>query len=213
MDLKKIQAGTGVIFFVFVLLHLLNTYVAAFGPAAYNTTQQALRIVYQFPPVEALLLAALLVHIVVGLVRLKVEPKRTLTTRARWHRYAGVFLLIVIGGHIAAVRGPSWLLDIYPGFHGLAFSVAAVPAYFFPYYFLLALAGFYHAFNGVGIAASRLGFAAKVSNRTLTTVTAVAAGLGLLTLLALAGTWHELGDLYAGEFAQLALEIVGESAP
>ena len=132
MDLKKIQAGTGVVLFIFVLMHLVNTYLAALGPQVYDSTQQILRGIYQFPPVEALLLSALLVHVIVGLVRIKLEPKRTLTTRARWHRYAGVFMLVVIGGHIAAVRGPSWFLDIYPGFHGLAFSIEAVPGYFFP---------------------------------------------------------------------------------
>ena len=64
------------------------------------------------------------------------------------HRYAGFFLLVFIGGHIVAVRGASWFYDVYPGFEGLAFSIAAVPGYFYPYYFLLAVAGFYHGING-----------------------------------------------------------------
>ena len=132
MSLKQIQAATGLLFLLFVSLHLINTYLAALGPAVYDSAQSVLRNFYHFPPVEALVLAALVVHIVVGLVRIKVEPKRVLTPRARLHRYAGFFLLVVIGGHIAAVRGPSLLLDIYPGFHGLAFSISAVPWYFLP---------------------------------------------------------------------------------
>ena len=66
--------------------------------------------------------------------------------------------MLVMAGHIAAVRGPSWLLDIYPGFLGLSFSVE-----FAPYYFLLALAGFYHGLNGLGIGLSRLGISMRIS--------------------------------------------------
>ena len=44
----------------------------------------------------------------------------------------------------------------------LAFSVAAVPAYFYPYYFLLGTAGFYHALNGLSIALPRLGLSFRL---------------------------------------------------
>ena len=213
MTAKQLQAASGLVFFLFLLLHLANTYLAALGPVAYDSVQQALRIVYQFPPVEALLLSALMVHIVVGLIRIRVEPKRILTQRARLHRYAGFFLLIVIGGHVAAVRGPSWFLDIFPGFHGLAFSISAIPWYFLPYYFLLSVAGFYHGVNGLSIASGRLGIGFGLSSRGLNGLTAVAIGLTFATLAALSGAWHALGDLTQGEFAQLALEILGESAP
>ena len=76
------------------------------------------------------MLTALVVHVVVGVARIVVEPKRTLSTRGRVHRYAGVFLLVVIVGHVLAVRGPSWFFDVYPGFAGLAFSVDYLPGFF-----------------------------------------------------------------------------------
>ncbi|MEM7099461.1 MAG: hypothetical protein AAF541_14450 [Pseudomonadota bacterium] len=212
-DLKKLQAWSGIVFFVFVVLHLINTWLGALGPEVYNGVQQLLRVIYQFPPIEALVLAAGLVHIIVGLVRIKIEPKRELTLRARMHRYAGLFLALVIAGHVTAVRGPSMFLDIYPGFHGLAFSVDAVPMYFFPYYFLLAVAGFYHGLNGFSIAMSRVGGRFRISNHRIASFTAIAAVLSLATLLALAGTWHDLGNVYDNDFARLALEIIGESAP
>ena len=150
--LKQIQAATGLLFAAFLGLHLINTWLAALGPAIYDGLQGALRAIYQFAPIEALLLAALSVHLVVGLLRLVTEPKRVLNRRARWHRYAGFFLLVFIGGHILAVRGASWFYDVYPGFAGLAFSLEAVPGYFYPYYFLLGVAGFYHGLNGAFIA-------------------------------------------------------------
>ena len=211
--LKQVQAVTGLIFAVFVVVHLMNTWLAGISAERYDAAQQALRQLYQFAPVEALLLSALAVHIVVGLMRWRSDPGRGTSLRARWHRYAGVFLLIVIGGHIFAVRGPSWFADIYPGFAGLAFSLDYVPGYFYPYYFLLGLAGFYHMANGTGIALARLGVRAHLSGRILWSGTALAAGLGMLSLLGMGGVLYDVGDPTDSEFGQLALRIVHEYFP
>jgi succinate dehydrogenase/fumarate reductase cytochrome b subunit len=169
--LKQIQAGTGLLFAVFLTLHLVNTWLASLGPAAYDAAQGILRQFYQFAPFEAMFLAALMVHLISGVLRIFSEPKRTLSHRARWHRYAGLFLLVFIGGHILAVRGSSIFYDVYPGFAGLAFSIEVAPGYFYPYYFLLALAGLYHGLNGIGIAAARLGAVQLVSGRLLNRAT------------------------------------------
>jgi succinate dehydrogenase/fumarate reductase cytochrome b subunit len=211
--LKKLQAATGLVFAVFVALHLLNTWLAALGPGAYNGVQAVLRGIYQFPPVEALLLAALAVHVVVGVMRMLREPRRVLSLRARLHRYAGFFLTLVIVGHILAVRGSSWFFDVYPGFAGLAFSVAAVPAYFYPYYFLLGVAGFYHAANGSSIAAARLGWSLRLSNRRLGMGTALAAVGMSAALLGFGGWLFEVADPWQSEFAVLVLELVDERTP
>lgn len=211
--LKKIQAATGLLFAAFVALHLFNTWLAALGPEAYNGVQVLLRSVYQFPPLEALLLAALAVHVVVGVMRIVREPKRVLNLRARLHRYAGFFLMLVIVGHILAVRGSSWFFDVYPGFAGLAFSVAAVPGSFYPYYFLLGVAGFYHAANGSSIAAARLGWSLHLSNSRLGIGTALAAVGMSAALLGFGGWLFEVGDPWQSDFAALALELVGERAP
>ena len=173
--LKQLQAGSGAVFSVFVIVHLLNTWLAAFGPGVYDGAQSALRAVYQLAPIEALLLAALAVHIVVGVMRIRREPKRQLTARAKWHRYAGFFLLAVIVGHILAVRGSSWFYDVYPGFAGVSFSLNFLPGVFFPYYFLLAVGGLYHALNGLSIALPRLGVRFRVSHSSLAAVTVVGA--------------------------------------
>lgn len=206
---KSVQAVSGLLFGVFVALHLFNTWLAALGPGIYDGVQSALRTLYQAVAVEALLLAALVVHIIAGVTRIIIEPKRSLSLRARVHRYAGFFLLVFIGGHIMAVRGASWFYEVYPGFEGLAFSIAAVPGYFYPYYFLLAVAGFYHGINGAGIALGRLGGSLRLPNRSLGALTACAAGLTLLALLGLGGVFFDVGDVYASDFARLATEITG----
>ena len=207
--LKQIQAVTGVVFFVFLILHLTNTWLAAAGPAVYDGVQATLRAVYQLAVVEALLLAALAVHLVVGIMRIVTEPRRTLSLRARLHRYAGFFLALVIVGHILAVRGSSWFYDVYPQFAGLAFSIEYVPAYFFPYYFLLGVAGFYHAVNGFGIAMGRLGWALPISNRALTGANMASVALMTAALLGLGGYLFDVGVPSDSEFAHLAREIFG----
>jgi succinate dehydrogenase/fumarate reductase cytochrome b subunit len=208
--LKQLQAGTGMVFGIFVALHLVNTWLAAFGAQTYDGVQSVLRSVYQFAPVEALLLAAMVVHIVVGIMRIVQEPKRHLTMRAKLHRYAGFFLLLVITGHIAAVRGPSWFFDIYPEFAGLAFSINAVPGYFYPYYFLLGLTGFYHALNGSSIAIGRLGGTMRLQTKQLRWASGGASLLLIAALLGLGGVWFDVGDTSESAFAQLALELLGE---
>lgn len=205
--LKKIQAASGMVFALFLAVHLLNTWMASVGAGAYDSVQQVLRQVYQFAPIEALILAALAVHIVVGITRIVTEPSRQLSLRARLHRYAGYFLMVFIGGHILAVRGSSWFYDVYPGFEGLAFSIDAVPGYFYPYYFLLALAGLYHGLNGSGIAAARLGWRLRVSSVVLQRVTAGGSLLTVLALLGFGGWFFEVGNVYESAFALLALEI------
>ena len=208
--LKSIQAVTGLTFAAFLSLHLANTWLASLGPGVYDGVQGALRVLYQFAPFEALLLAALAVHVLSGVLRILTEPKRTLSTRARWHRYAGFFLLVVIGGHIFAVRGASWFYGIYPGFDGLAFSISAVPGYFYPYYFLLAVAGLFHGLNGAAIALTRLGRPVQLGQATLQRATAAGALLTVLALGGFGGWYYDVGDVRSSEFAVLTTRIAGE---
>lgn len=219
--LKKLQAITGLIFATFVAVHLLNTWLAGLGPAAYDGVQVALRQVYQFIFVEVLILSALLVHVVAGVMRLVKEPKRTLTIRARVHRYAGFFLMLVILGHILAVRGSSMFFDVYPGFAGLAFSIEFLPGFFYPYYLLLGVAGFYHALNGSGIALQRLrgrlgglGWRFVLPQRRLALASSVAALVMVVSLLGFGGVWFDVGDVASSDFARLAKELLGvETTP
>jgi succinate dehydrogenase/fumarate reductase cytochrome b subunit len=208
--LKQIQAVTGLIFAVFLALHLTNTWLAALGAGTYDGVQAVLRALYQFAPVEALLLAALAVHLVSGVLRLVTEPRRTLTRRARLHRYAGFFLLVVIGGHLLAVRGSSFFYGVHPEFAGLAFSIDAVPGYFYPYYFLLGLAGLYHGLNGVSIAAGRLGWRLPLDGAVLTRATVAGGALTLLALGGFGGWFFDVGAVAESPFAELTMGIARE---
>lgn len=209
-SLARLQAATGIVLAIFVTLHLLNLLVAIVGPGAYDGFQAAVRPVYQFPLVEALILGSIAVHLVVAITRFLRDPRKVRQGRFRWHRYSGVFLMLVIVGHVAAVRGPSWFADIYPGAQGLAFTLNAYPAYFYPYYFLLACAGFYHALQGTSVAAARFNKRGlRASNERLASLTA---GFGVLAILALAclgGLLYEIPDPFDNDAARLFRSIVG----
>ncbi len=207
--LKSLQAATGALFALFVFAHLINTWLAAFGARTYDGVQEALRQVYQFAPLEVLLLAAAAVHAVIGIVRWVQEPPRTLSKRARWHRRSAVFLLVFIVGHVAAVRGVPMLYDVFPQFAGLAWSMQFAPYYFYPYYFLLGLAGLYHGANGLGIAAGRLGWRLHISSRALGSITAVGAVLMVAALLSLGGVTRDVGPVHESDFARLGAELFG----
>ncbi len=135
--LARVQAVSGLLFLAFVAVHLVNLMLAARSPAAYNGFQRALRPLYQFPPLELGLVAApLLVHVVAGVRRLRRGPAPR-GWRARLHRWSGVFLLVVLFGHIAAVRGSSLVFGVYPEFEGLVLSLWLAPRVFYPYYAVL----------------------------------------------------------------------------
>ena len=156
----QLQAFSGLVFLIFAGLHLTNQMLAAVGPDIYNGFQRALRLVYQHPLIEISVVAgALAVHVVAGVRRMLLRGVRGRggSARMRLHRLTAYFLLLVIFGHIAAVRGSSLVLGIFPEFEGIAFSLWWIPAYFYVYYLLLAFAGLYHGMNGALLALRMLG--------------------------------------------------------
>jgi succinate dehydrogenase/fumarate reductase cytochrome b subunit len=156
---RRAQAVSGLLFLVFALLHLVNTMLAAWSAEAYDGFQHALRPFYQHPALEiGLVMGPLLVHVAAALRRVRLDGvrRRGGNLRARLHRITGYFLLLVIFGHIAAVRGPSWFGDVFLDFAGVSFSLWILPSYFSVYYTALAVVALYHGANGALLAAARL---------------------------------------------------------
>lgn len=221
---RRAQAISGLVFLAFVLLHLLNTMFAGVSVAAYDAFQRALRPVYQHPAVEpTLVMAPLLVHVAAAVRRIWIDGVRGRGggLRARLHRITGYFLLLVIFGHIAAVRGPSFFLDVFPESGGVSFSLWLMPVYFHVYYTLLLATATFHGINGALLASARLrvhvpgalrrgpGFWVPVGSLT---------GLGVLGLLGLGGWLYDLPDPTRNAFASMwqefgIYELLGREAP
>lgn len=211
--LRRTQAVTGIIFGLFLAIHLANTGLAAISGELYDAAQRVLRIAYQAWFVEATVLGALVMHLAAGLLRKRAGRPPPVTWRGRWHRNAGLFLALFVFGHVAAVRGASWFADVYPGFSGLSFTLAHVPGFFYPYYLVLGTAGLFHGLNGIFLAVARLGWRARLGSRAILVATAAGGGLLLIALLGIGGLLYEVGDPYDNDYARLVLRLVGDEAP
>ena len=214
--LQKLQAGTGLLIAGFLVLHLVNLWLAPFGAAAYDGAQSSVRGIYQWPPLEIALLAAILIHLVIGILGLKRAPKSPMTARRRLHRYSGIFLGLSIGGHILAVRGTSYVYDVWAGFSGVGFTLQWTPYAFYPYYFLLAVGGLYHGLNGVPVAVNRLvprkdnTSPLSLSNNALRYATFCACLATALALLSFGGLFFNVGGVMQTEYALLIQDIYAQ---
>jgi succinate dehydrogenase/fumarate reductase cytochrome b subunit len=215
--LMRIQALSGLVFALFLLQHLLNVMASVFGPGLYDAFQVQLRPIYQSPLIEVgLLLSALLVHIVVGVVRVRRRPRSRdgsrLPRRTRLHRLSAYLLLLFIFGHIAATRGPTLLDGFWLGFAGVSFSVWALPAFFYPYYGLLGLCGLYHGSYGSYLALRSLGVrlptVAAMGARAWVPL-AVAGVLIILGVLSFGGHLYAIDDPLDSDLARFARDRVG----
>ncbi len=211
----RTQAVSGAAFALFLFVHLVNQALAVCGSAAYDGMQRATRRAYQAPALElALVVAPLLVHVVSSVARLVRRPKATTppSWRVRLHRYSGRFLLLVVVGHVVATRGASLVFGVYPGFEGVAFTFRWVPAWFWPYYTLLALCGWYHLVHGLATAGAALrwpGLAALRRPFVFRGVIGVGAVALVLGVLGLGGVLFDVRAPESSEYARLVLRLMG----
>lgn len=208
--LVRTQQVAGAVFATFVLFHLSNIFIAPLGIEAFNGYQRLLQQVYQFPLIEVgVVLGPLVCHAVAGiwLAILRRGRRGRRSLRARLHTWAGFFVLVVIGGHVLATRGASFFFGVFPEFQGLSFSLWYALAYFYPYYFLLAVAGFCHASNGLRMVLSLNGV--NIPRRVQSIATAVVAVLVALSLLSLGGFLFDVGNPADNDFARLAETLFG----
>jgi succinate dehydrogenase/fumarate reductase cytochrome b subunit len=159
--LRVAQSVSGLMFAGFLLLHLANQMSAVLGASTYDRVQGELRSAYRLPFVElTLVLLPLGVHIgLAGAAMWRRERRQVAapTLPARLHRWTGHVLLLLVVGHVAATRLPAVLDGVEPTFAGVAFTFRWMPLWFWPYYSVLALAGWYHLLYGLAITLPQLG--------------------------------------------------------
>lgn len=206
-QLARVQAVSGLLFSLFALVHLTNTALAVLGADLYDGFQSSARGIYQWPPLELALVAALIVHVVSGVLRMRGRrgSKARPPLRLRLHRYAAYYLALFVFGHMAATRLPALLADAPPFFGGVSFSMSFVPWFFYPYYALLGIAGLYHLFYGVPVALGVLGVhAPQWIRRGPGFWLPVGAGalVIVMALLAFGGLLYEIDDPFDNDFAR-----------
>ncbi len=212
-DLKwlKVQALSGAVFAGFLFMHLFNTMLAAAGPGTYDAVQGQLRRGYQAPVLEVVLvLGPLLLHVGTAVARMWKRPKAAplaMSWRARLHRWSGRFLLVFFVGHVVATRGSSLVYGVFPGFEGLAFTFRWVPAYFWPYYLLLALSGWYHLVHGLSVALPLFGVRVLQRRAVFLCLVSVGSIALVVGVLSLGGVFFDVGDPSSSPYARLVLRL------
>lgn len=214
--LRRFQTGSGLVFSLFLVVHLVNVALATFGAETHDAYQRAVRAAYQHPLLEPwLVLLPLVVHIACGVVTTKrhlsstAQRPRDLRTRA--HRWSGRFLLLVIIGHVVATRGASLLSDTWPEFAGIAFTFVWVPAYFFPYYTLFAVAAVVHGVLGLALGLPTFGLRVStlLAPRVLVPVLLVLSVVVVTGVLGYSGLLFDVGDPSESPYARLVLSLTG----
>lgn len=204
--LVRAQAAAGALFFVFLVLHLSNTVVAVFGADSYNAYQRVIRQIYQHPVLEVLLvIAPLITHVVAGfwLYILRKKRKSTRPLKYRLQTGAGFFLLLVVFGHMLATRGISYWYGTVAEFSGVAFSLWWVPEYFYPYYFLLFMAGLYHGSMGAITLLTRAQVLTPSTSYLMPLLLGTAgSAAALAALLSFGGVVFEISDPRDNDYAR-----------
>jgi hypothetical protein len=180
----KLHRWSGTIIVVFAALHFASHLSASVSLALNTRVVDAVRLVYKQPPVEALLLLALLVQIGTGLWLWRAVRDRP---RDRWDRLqlaAGLYLALFIAGHATATA--ILFRDInFRSASGGRPGLFGDPS-FLAYYVLGPLAVFAHVACGVrSVTLRRLG--SMGAGRLATGLLGLGAAVTLVISLALCG--------------------------
>ncbi|GAB2844348.1 hypothetical protein GCM10027277_10160 [Pseudoduganella ginsengisoli] len=200
--LYKLHRYSGIVLGLFLVLHLANQLLLLQGPAVHLQVMDSLRLVYRWPPVEALLLACVLVQIVTGVMRLK-RTRGAPNGLATPARIAGMYLLYFLVAHTAATLGGRGLyhLDTNLYFAAAGLHVWPFTLYFVPHYVLALTAIFVHLGSAL---APRMGVR-KLPARKIAAVVAGAAGalLGAVIVAAMAADNVQIPAQYLAVFYAL----------
>lgn len=185
--MARLHRYSGALLGLFLAVHLVNHLLLLRGPAAHLAAMEALRAVYRWPPVEALLLACVLVQIVTGFMRLRRRSGAQVPAVAKPARLAGLYLLYFLAAHTLAVLGARGLLQLDSNLYFAAAGLHVWPysLYFTPYYVLAVAAVFVHLGSAL---APRLGMRSLAARKAAIGVAGAAGvAIGAVIVSAMAG--------------------------
>jgi len=158
MDLRSIQAISGVAFGSFLSIHFINHFASPLGREGYDEALTFFRQFYQTKFLEPLVLGSALIHMACGYTlasrRPKYFPPAALSTQIQ--RITGWTLASIVIFHVAATRGPDWLNGDKYDYTGLHLTVVRLPYFFIPYYVIFAASGMSHLVIGLRTSYMRL---------------------------------------------------------
>jgi hypothetical protein len=222
--MKQLSAATGLVFGVFVTLHLATHYTLSVSWELAHSTQLAFRHFYQNPLVEVATFVSLVLHMYantqVYLARTKASSSNINNKKGRnksdnvplelkGHRYAGYALALFVGGHSTATRfGPMFILED-PSVYDYSFAAKVmefIPRWPFSIYLaVLGMAGGWHLIYGTRAAIATLrgsSVAGTTFPMPLKMVAMTSHLLVISAVLALNGVYYEVDTQAKEEFFQ-----------
>lgn len=209
-NLARTQAASGLVFALFLVLHLATTASASGGIGVYDQTLLSLRRIYGGHPAVEIPVVFLAggVHLVAGLTQIlrrrRHRSPEKLSLLIRVHRWSGWYLAFAVVGHVFATRVLPWRADGgRADFSFLAYSVIKWPWLIDPYYLLLGLSGAIHLSIGVALAGKVFLGSALPTRGSRIAAVAVAGLLGLLVtagVLSIIGRAPQAGDIRFAAF-------------
>ncbi|HMQ58920.1 MAG TPA: hypothetical protein PKE65_10265 [Rhizobiaceae bacterium] len=147
LAVRRIHRGSALVLGAFLVFHMANHLVALAGIDAHRAMMQAGRAIYSFPPVEALLLVAVVAQVVTGLAQLRASRGRRRGFWPRLQAASGAVLAFFLVAHtLALVVGLRGVFGLDTDFFAAA-SVLVIwplPLIYAPYYALGVAALFAH---------------------------------------------------------------------
>jgi hypothetical protein len=145
LNWRKIHRYSGITLSIFFLFHTVNHLFAWGGANAHIKVMNLFRIVYRFPPVEAVILLSALIQLASGPVLVwKKSVKKNVYSILQI--CSGLYLSFFLFYHIRAVMLGRHVWQVETDFHFAAWGVKNSPAdrFFIPYYSMSILCVFIH---------------------------------------------------------------------
>ncbi|MRV74267.1 hypothetical protein GJ700_21400 [Duganella sp. FT92W] len=181
--IARLHRCSGALLGSFIAIHLVNHLLLLYSQALHRQAMDALRLAYRWPPVEALLLACVVVQVVTGVARLRRNAAAGGWTPAR---IAGLYLLYFLAVHTLAVLSARSLLNLDTNLYFAAAGLHVWPfaPYFVLHYLLAVVAVFVHLGSAL---APRLGIrapAARTAAMRMACAAGTAAGVAIVAAMA-----------------------------
>lgn len=143
---KKIHHFSGLLLISFIAVHLLNHIMIFYSVDAHISFMTAFRKVYRFPPIEVLLLTAVLVQVISGSRLLYKKWKLKNDIWDKLQMYSGAYFIYFLIVHVSAVLFGRyvWHLDTNVYFGAAVLNIKPILYYFVFHYGLAILAFFTH---------------------------------------------------------------------
>ena len=179
---------------VFILLHMATHLSGLWGIEAYNSTQDLMRQIYRFPPVEILLFASISLQAVAGAYLLRTTWRRGM--RSFWGKIqliSGLIVIVFLVQHLPAFALARWMDGMDTNFFWPAAVMHSAPLnwYFTPYYFLAVLALFVHLGCALRLICLRQGQRARAAT-AFWSAAATGVLLGALICAMLLGWFYDI---------------------